>query len=219
MSTLAGFFPHSKWNGRWNWRSAFRSKGLEICHCLRLQERSREKCRAACGGFCAQGRRTHTCPTWFTGMTHESLKSRETEVVTVVGLTSCSCLCTWMTLLYCTEPKGWWKQIENKRRADWKSKACRGFDNHLPEFLQHQGEDPEVEHQLRYSGPIGRGRTEVQQEHIGEEEEEGKVHDDVTEEDGDGSAPEAVPPAEQKTPPDRGAALSCYISRWGVSGK
>lgn len=80
--------------------------------------------------------------------------------------------------------------------------------NHLPQLLQHQGEDPEVEHELRHPGPDGR-RTEVQQEHVGEEEEEGKVHDDITQEDGDGSAPEAAPAAEQETPP----ALSCAASR------
>lgn len=96
---------------------------------------------------------------------------------------------------------------------DCNGEVHKGFNNHLSQFLQHQGEDPEVEHELRRSRPEGRRRTEVQQEHVGEEEEEGKVHDDITEEDGDRSAPEAAPAAEQETPPDGGAALSCRASR------
>lgn len=69
-------------------------------------------------------------------------------------------------------------------------------DIHLSELFKHQGEDPEVENYLGCSGSEGRGRAEVQQQHVGEEEEESEVHDDVAEEHGDGSAPEAAPAAE-----------------------
>lgn len=48
---------------------------------------------------------------------------------------------------------------------------------------------------------MGRWGAEVQQEHVGEEEEEGEVHDHVTEEHGDGGAPEATPATQQETPP------------------
>lgn len=67
---------------------------------------------------------------------------------------------------------------------------------HLSNFLQHQGEDPEVEHYLWGSGAQGRRRAEVEQQHIGEEAEEGEIHDDIPEEHGDRSAPEAAPAAE-----------------------
>lgn len=117
-----------------------------------------------------------------------------------------------MALLYLRGPK--------QLKADGgglKHQGCRreeqSSNNHLPQLLQHQGEDPEVEHELRRSGPEGRRRAEVQQEHVGEEEEEGEVHDDVAEEDGDRSAPEAAPAAEQEAPPDGGAALSRRTSR------
>lgn len=73
---------------------------------------------------------------------------------------------------------------------------------HLSELFQHQGEDPEVQNYLGCSGSMGWGRAEVQQQHVGEEEEESEVHDDVAEEHGDRSAPEAAPAAEQETPPD-----------------
>lgn len=74
-------------------------------------------------------------------------------------------------------------------------------DSHLSKFLQHQGEDPEVEHYLWSSRTKGWRWAEVQQEHVGEEAEEGKVHDDITKEHSDSSAPEATPAAEQETPP------------------
>lgn len=75
-------------------------------------------------------------------------------------------------------------------------------DTHLSELFQHQGENPKVQNYLGCSRSMGRGRAEVQQQHVGEEEEESEVHDDVAEEHGDRSAPEAAPAAEQKTPPD-----------------
>lgn len=70
------------------------------------------------------------------------------------------------------------------------------FDGHLSQFFQHQGEDPEVEHYLRGSRAGGRRWAEVEQEHVGEEEEEGEVHDDITEKHGDRCAPEEAPAAE-----------------------
>lgn len=79
----------------------------------------------------------------------------------------------------------------------WRIKWVTGcFDSHLSKFFQHQGEDPEVEHDLWGSRAKGRGRAKVQQEHVGEEEEEGKVHDDITEKHSDRSAPEAMPAAQ-----------------------
>lgn len=71
-----------------------------------------------------------------------------------------------------------------------------GFDRHLSKFLQHQGEDPEVEHDLGGSRAKGRRRAKVQQEHVGEEEEEGEVHDDIAKKHSDRSAPEAMPAAQ-----------------------
>lgn len=57
--------------------------------------RETERKRVACGGggVAPRGEETHTRLTWFTEMTHESLKSREAEV-TIVQLTPCSCLRT-----------------------------------------------------------------------------------------------------------------------------
>lgn len=68
--------------------------------------------------------------------------------------------------------------------------------SHLSKFFQYQGENPEVEHDLRHSGAKRRWWAEIKQENKGEEAEEGKVHDDVTKKHGDRSAPEATPASE-----------------------
>lgn len=68
---------------------------------------------------------------------------------------------------------------------------------HLPDLLQHQREHPEVERDLGPRRPL-RGRPEVHQQHVGEEEEEGEVHEHVAQEHGHGRAPELPPAREQE---------------------
>lgn len=68
----------------------------------------------------------------------------------------------------------------------------------LPDLLQHQREDPEVEGDLRPRRPLRRG-PEVHQQDVGEQEEECKVHDHVPKEHGDGRPPELPPACEQES--------------------
>lgn len=67
----------------------------------------------------------------------------------------------------------------------------------LSDFLQHQGEHPEIQGNLRPRWSLGRW-PEVHQQDIGEQEEECKVHDHVPQEHGHRSTPELPPPCEQE---------------------
>ena len=89
---------------------------------------------------------------------------------------------------------------------------------HLSYLLQHQGEHPEVEHDLGPPGASGRRGPEVQQQHIAEEAQEGEVHDDVPQEHRDRRAPEPVPAPQEETPPHSGTALT-GAAGGGVSGE
>lgn len=67
---------------------------------------------------------------------------------------------------------------------------------YLPQLLQHQGKDPEVQDNLCHGGAIWGWGVEVKEEDVGEEDKESEVHDDVAQEDGYRGTPEAPPAAE-----------------------
>lgn len=50
---------------------------------------------------------------------------------------------------------------------------------HLPDLLTHNGEYPEVQHILRDGRTRGRRGLEVHQQHVGKQQEEEEVHQDV----------------------------------------
>lgn len=50
---------------------------------------------------------------------------------------------------------------------------------HLPDLLAHNGEYPEVQHILSDGRTRGWRRLEVHQQHVGKQQEEEEVHQDV----------------------------------------
>lgn len=64
---------------------------------------------------------------------------------------------------------------------------------HLPDLLAHNGEHPEVEHVLGDGGTRGRLPLEVHQQHVGEQQEEEEVHENVAQKRGHGREPELSP--------------------------
>lgn len=51
---------------------------------------------------------------------------------------------------------------------------------HLPDLLTNDGEHPEIKHILSDGRARGWGGLKVHQKHIGEQQEEEEVHQDVT---------------------------------------
>lgn len=64
---------------------------------------------------------------------------------------------------------------------------------HLPDLLTHNGEHPEVQNILGDSWTQGRRALEVHQQHVGKQQEEKEVHQDVAQKRSDGSKPELTP--------------------------
>lgn len=64
---------------------------------------------------------------------------------------------------------------------------------HLPDLLAHNGEYPEVQHILSDGWTGGRRRLEVHQQHVGKQQEEEEVHQDVAQKRGDRCKPELTP--------------------------
>lgn len=64
---------------------------------------------------------------------------------------------------------------------------------HLPDLLAHNGEYPEVEHIFSDGWTLGRRALEVHQEHIGKQQEEEEVHEDIPQKCGDRRKPELPP--------------------------
>lgn len=64
---------------------------------------------------------------------------------------------------------------------------------HLSDLLTHDGEHPEIQHILRDGRTGGWGRLEVHQQHIGKQQEEEEIHQDVAQKWGHGCKPELAP--------------------------
>lgn len=64
---------------------------------------------------------------------------------------------------------------------------------HLPDLLTHNGEHPEVQNILGDSWTQGWRTLEVHQQHVGKQQEEKEVHQDVAQKRSDGSKPELTP--------------------------
>lgn len=72
---------------------------------------------------------------------------------------------------------------------DSKTPLC----THLPDLLTHNGEHPEVQDILGDSWTQGWRTLEVHQQHVGKQQEEKEVHQDVAQKRRDGSKPELTP--------------------------
>lgn len=68
------------------------------------------------------------------------------------------------------------------------------FCTHLPDLLANDGEHPEVEHILSDGRTSGRLPLEVHQQHVGKQQEEEEVHENVAQKWGHGCKPELSPP-------------------------
>lgn len=67
------------------------------------------------------------------------------------------------------------------------------FCTHLPDLLANDGEHPEVENVFCDGGTGRRRPLEVHQQHVGEQQEEEEVHENVAQKRGDGREPELSP--------------------------
>lgn len=64
---------------------------------------------------------------------------------------------------------------------------------HLPDLLAHDGEHPEIQHILGDGRTGGWGKLEIHQQHIGKQQEEEEIHQDVAQKWGHRCKPELAP--------------------------